>query len=414
MYSFENSVVLSRSIGSQWEQKDLSDILVYDIFNNYIKVYLVLSNPALPEHVYVDFNTLREEFSSYRDVLSQLLTDLGTRSLPTVIALPSTEPKTARYSDAFRSEYKIALSKIGYYLDPSLPASEFHDLEITRPKYKTELSYIHKYCLVSVNGLYHMTDTDDVKAYVYDGALSLRKSNCSHLGILSFLSIGALDKVKIPRSNIMPQMPDQPLKNKICFNVDADLANKSYILILGGYMVFPEEGVFWLSGDNTFTLDIQKIPYLERLLESDIYLDLESLGLYKNDSVLRNINIEEAYSDDVLRNYLTMSQSFLVVVDIPVLTTNKIFIRHSNLPGMFTAYQDPVYPLVVGYGKTAEYWKVYEDEHWAVNVQDSYYRDYVINNITKDRLINANNHLLPFSTNINSRGFMLEITGFRT
>ena len=76
---------------------------------------------------------------------------------------------------------------------------------------------------------------------------------------------------------------------------------------------------------------------------------------------------------------------------------------------MFKVYQEPEYPLVVNYGRIAEYWKTYEDEQWLCTVNDSYLRDYVIDFYTETNLELINNHLVPMSPNKHSRGFLLEI-----
>jgi hypothetical protein len=414
MYSFVKSVCLARSIGSQWTEKNISGDVVYSIFNTYVKVYLVLSHPDLTENVFVDMDSLRLEFSTYTGTLNQLLVTLDNRTLPTVASLPSTQTKYVRYSDAFRAEYKIDATIIGQILPPQYPRLGLPDLELSRPKYDTNLSLVHSHCLVSVNGFFHRTDTDGNKAYVYDGAKSLQKSKNNQIGILSFLDIGSVEKIQISKDDINAEAPDKFLKDKIIFQVPNDLEDKSYILVLGGYLVFPQEGVFWRSGDQSFTLDIKKLPYVERLFESNLYLDLSGLELTESPIGSDNYNMDEIYSDRVIKNYMTLSQSFLVVVDTEYLITNKIHIRHSDLPGMFTAYQDPRYPLIVGYGRAAEYWKVQEDGFWAVSIQDSYLRNYMFNQNPWPSLENITDHLQPYPPALYSRGYLLEIGGYKT
>lgn len=412
MYSFVNSVCLSRSIGSQWHEIDLSDILMFDIFTTYSKVYLILSNPNIVGDVFVDLDTQRTEFSSYQGTLSEWLTYLDTRTLPTVPVIPSTVVKSAKYSDAIRSGYKVNLTKIGVVTPDNYPASELHDLVISRPTFSTDLSLIHSHCLVSVNGYYHMTDTDGSKAYVYKGADSQRKSRVNHVGILSFLDIGALTKVKLNKDLIYPQQSTAPLSERIYFDITQDLTNKSVFLILGGYLVFPSENVFWQSGEHTFALDINQIPYPQRIYESSHYLDLTDLGLTDLHINPEAINTDELYSDRVLKNYLTMSQSFLVIVDKPNLITNKIHLRHAHLPGMFTSYQDPTLPLIVNYGKVAEYWKTFEDQHWSVTVEDSFFRNFVLSEQPIYQMQTLNGNMLPNQPFWHSQGHLLEILGY--
>lgn len=413
MYAFKKAVCLGRTIGSQWHDVDLSNILVYDIFATYLKVYLSLSNPLIDGDIFVDLDTLRAEYSSYNDTLNNLLVELGDRSLATVEKLPTTDVKYAKYSDAYLSEYKVDITKIGVVTASNYPASELKDLVVTRPKYNTDMSLLHSHCLVSVNGFYHMTDTDGSKAYVYDGGTSMRKSGNNNLGILSFYDVGGLKKVKLDKSRIVSGGDGSTLKEKIYFTVDEELDGKCYILVLGGYLVIPEDGVFWRNSENGFALDLSKLPYMERIYESEGYLDLDGLGLSKQSINDKAINVAELWSDEVIKRYMTLSQSYLVIVDTPYIATKKLHIRHSNLPGMFTSSSDPVYPLCVGYGRTVEYWKVLEDDVWSVTVQDSFMRNYVLSWQSDSTLRNVTDQLVPNRPFWHSRGYMLEIAGYK-
>jgi hypothetical protein len=412
MYAFVKAVALSRSSGAQWTELDLSGQVVYNIFSLYTKIYLELSNPALEDNVYVDMDSLRTEFSGYQGTLNVLLVELGNRTLPTVEQLPSTLVKYVRYSDARMAEYKIDLAIAGMTTPTGYPRSELKDLKLTREKYSTDMELLHKYCLMSVNGFVHWDDATTDAAYIIDGGTSCLHSNCNVAGIVSFLDVGELTKLKIPEESIIPTEVGGTLKNKINFTLDADFTNKSVILILGGYLVLPFDNVFWMSGDKTFTLDLNKLPYIERLFESNQYLDLSPLGLTESSLGERVYDVDELWSDQTIKNYMTLSQSFMVIVDIPQLLSNKIFLRDSNSPGEFTAYQEPRFPLIVNYGKIAEYWKTKEDGYWSVRVQDSYLRNYVVSQQpTKDHQ-QINDHFLAGKPFYHSTGFLLELAGY--
>lgn len=412
MYQYRKAVCLSRSIGSQWKEEDIQNTLVYTVYDAYVKVYLVLYHPIIDQDVIVDMDILKSEYSSYNGTVLEMLVDIDNRTLETVDTLPDTTVKYAKYSDAIYAEYKIEPTIAGVITPENYPSTDYKDLKVTRPKYKTDMSLIHSHCLVSVNGYYHMTDTDGSTAYVYDGAVTMRKSKLAHMGIWSFLDIGPLTKIKLNKDNITPLSNDSALKDKITFTVDENLENKSYMLILGGYLILPDDEVFWRNGDNSFILDLNKLPYIERIYESGLSIDLTPLNLTDSTIAENLINTEEIWSDDVIKNYMTLSQSFLVIVDIPYMVSSKLHIRNSNLPGMFTAYQNPTYPLVVGYGRVAEYWKIEEDGHWAVTVQDSYFRNYVLRTKPIKEWINVNNHLINNRIYEHGRGYLLEIAGY--
>ena len=411
MYSFVRAVCLSRSAGSQWEETDISNYVVGSIFSSYSQIYLELSNVVLTDNVFVDFNQLRDEFSLSTLSLNNLLIDLGSRALDTVTALPTTDVKYVKYSDAFRAEYKINPCKIGTITPPGYLSKNMNDLRVSRPKYNTDLSKLHTHCLLSVNGYFHWTEADVNYAYIKDGAVTQRKSNHNQVGILSFLDVGELKKIKLTDTDISGYSTE-PLRNRIYLNINEDLTNKSVILVLGGYLVFPQKDVFWQSGDHTLNLDINRLPYVERIYESSMYLDLQHLNLPIHTINPEMLNVNNLKTDDVIRKYLTLSQSYIVVVDKPRLSLNKIHLKHCSIPGQFTTYQDPSYPLIVNYGKMAEYWKIEKDGIYEVTIQDGHMRNYILTEQAEYYLENVNNHLVPNHPYTVSRGFLLEIAGY--
>lgn len=419
MYIYSDSIYLIRSVGAQWRKDsetniDLNEKSIFDIFSSYSKIYLILTHSIVSGTFYVDMDIFKEQYSSSNLTLDELLTLNGNNTLEYVETIPDTAIKYARFGDGFRAKYKIDTTIIGVASPDNYPEKDKVDIVLTRPNYKTSMDTIHTHCLVSVNGYIHMTDTDGEKAYVYEGGRTKNKSKQSTLGILSFLDIGQLTKIQLDPARILAETDESSLKDKIIFSVDQDLDNKSYILVLGGYMIFPSENTFWRSGVRTFSLDLNKLPYVERLYESSLYLDLSHLELTEQIIGEHVYSMPELWSDDVIKKYMTMSQSFLVIVDTPNLYTDKIFLKKSNTPGKFTAYQDPNLPLILNYGKIAEYWKEYEDGYWSVSVVDNYLRNYIITQQNVQDLIGVNDHLDPTKPFEFSRGYLLNIYGYQT
>lgn len=416
MYVFVNSIALARSIGSQWKEVNLSEEVVHGIYANYTKVYLVLHHDLLDEDVNVDMDSLRLEFSSFQGTLNEMLVEIGNRTLDTVEELPDLTMKYVKYSDAVRSRYKVKPTIAGQVLPDTYPASEMLDLEVTRPAFDTDIALLYTHCLLSVNGLFHWDTNTGSQAYAMQGAVTMRKSKMNHLGIHSFLDVGALQKIRIDPETLQPVDIQTTLGDKLTFTIpeEIDLDNKSFFLILGGYLVFPEHQVFWQNGIRTFTLDLNQLPYIERILESKDLIDLSSLELTPDPVNENGINVDELYSDDVIKKYFALSQTFFVTVAVQHMTTNKIHLRHSRLPGMYTAYQDPSYPFIVGYGKVAEYWKTFEDGHWSVTVADSFYRNFTYAQKETTRLENVDDQLLMIKPYYQSKGYLLEIGGYNS
>ena len=413
-YTFVSALVLPKIAGSQWKPYDVSNTIVSTLFSNYKGVILKLSietvdgeGAPITDVFYADLEQLRTDYAMYENTLAVLLISIGNRTLDRLSEIPS-EMKYIVYNDAVRGGYSYRLCKRGFIYPSDYPKDDFMDLELHRVEYPTDLRLLHTHCLVSVNGLFHMTDTDGDKAYIVDGGKSIRKKAVGHVGITSFYDIGKLSKVKILPDQIYA--PDsQPLKEQVGFTINESTEGKSFFLILGGYLVLPQEGVFWKNGDNSFRLNMERLPYLERLLESQNFMSLEDLKL--TESVLNetNLNVDEIWSDDVLKRYFSLSQSYLVIADTDNLFWNKIMLRQALMPGMFSAYQDPTYPLIMGHGRLAEYWKVFEDTQWAVTVVDSWYRNYIFNRSQPEDLKNITSQLAMDRPFFYSQGELLEI-----
>lgn len=414
MYQYSKAAAIERSNGAQWLPVDIENLLVYDIFTNYSKVVVELTTIYLTAPIFVDLDTLKVDYASYPGTFAALLVSLGNRTLEQTDHLPNSVIKYWKYSDAFRAGYKVKLCMAGVNVPANYPESEFHDVALSRPNFDTDLQMLHDYCLVTVNGMLHMTDSDGTSCFVYGAGKTLRKSRLNQLGLISFMDIGKIKKIPITDDMIFGQSDTEALSHRTYLQLNENLTNKSVLLSIGGYLLLPGEAGFTQTSDQIFSINPSALNLLERFFESSNYLDLSSLGLSTDEDFKDAINVPEFLSDAVFKECLKLSQSFFIVVDAPNLFVNRINIRHSGMPGMFTTYQDPVYPLAVGYGKLAEYWKTHEDGHWAVSVQDSYYRNFAFDGVQTSSMKNTTPSLLPFKPTYNSRGHLLELGSYKS
>lgn len=414
MFSLVKAVALPLTTGAQWQEVDILETQVFAIFNNFTRVYLELSNPSLTKNVYVDLDVLRPEFSLFNGTLKDMLISFGDRSLPRVDSLPSTQVQFVRYSDAFKAKYRVDPVDRLRQLPASYPVEDLPDLKLTRPGFTTDMRLLHTHCLVSVNGFLHATDTDGAVAYVVDGNRCLQLSNQNLIGIHSFLDVGALTKYHFKPEDIDKEAPDSTLKERVFLTVppEINLENKSVFLVLGGYYVPPQDGVFWQSGANSFALDIKRLMLTERIHESDGYVDLSSLKLTRSTTNPNHYLESEIYSDAAIAAYLQLSQSFLVVVDRRYMGWKHLAVHSNGIPGVFTTYQPATYPLLGSYGRVMDYWTVQEDGYWSVTVADSSYRHYVFQSIPKDQVYSSTPQMRPQLPYRRGVGHMLQISGY--
>ena len=406
-YAYVGARALPTKPAAQWVDVDLSNTIVSKIYQEYQQIILTLSLDG--EEHYVDMAQLKARYATYNNKLSVLLLSLGSETLDYLTVRPGGRMDYIAYTDVKRVGYHTMRTKAGVVTPENYPVADLVDLELTRGSYSTDLSLIHTHGLASVNGFYHQTDTDGTRAFVLQGGNSVQTKNFGHVGVIDFTRIGRLQKPVIDMTTVVSVNPDALLYDGLKFTVEEDLTDKSYFLILGGYMVLPQDGVFWQCGDQDFQLNLFKLHYLERVLESREFIDLTPLELTVSELNKDNINIEELTSDAVVKRYLSLSQSFMVIVDRKNLFWNKRYLRQAMMPGLFTSYQEPIYPLFVGYGRSAEYWKVHEDGYWGVTVEDSWFRNYIFDRQSKDTLVNVTSQLAMDRPYFHSQGFLLEI-----
>lgn len=412
MYTYKDSVALSRSVGSQWEHYNLEDIVLHEVYSKFITAYIQVFEDVVDVDLIVDMEKYRVQLATSTLTVKEWLKTMEGLSLHTVDAFPDASLASVAYANAVQYGYKIELAKAGFPYPETMPQSDLHDLVVTRPNFSTNLELLKSHCLLSVNGFFHRSDYAQGKAYILDGGRTALKNRCSHTGITSFLDIAPLTQVRIKPDHIRPLTEDHPLSEGVILSVPEDMTGKSLILILGGYIVRPEDNVLWPMNDNEWCFNIKGIPFVERIMESEYSLDLSSMEIEHLDTNPENAyRLEDLYSDKSLMAYLTLSQSFFVIVDTPELFYNKIFVRNSNLPGLITAYQDPKLPVIIGYGKAIEYSKTEEAGFWALRVTDPWYVQYAWQTIPTRNIPVVTNHWKTWTPYLRSQAYLLEIIG---
>lgn len=407
MYSLQRAYGVGVALDSVWGDINISSLTVKEIYNQYRELYLVLENPLLVEPVNVNTADIKNEFINYEGTLADLFIEIDNRALPTVDTIPKYKTKWAIYADAYSQGFKVDITEPGRAPDGKTLRDNKTELCITRPRLNAKNMYEH--CLVSLNGYFYPTDHDDSSLYILNGGKSLLKSRRNQIGILSFQDIAKIEIVPVTNGMISKMNNTGSYSDEVIFSLDPKYENKSVILCLAGHLVFPNSQSFFKIGDNDWLLGVSDLPIIERYFESKKFIDYTNLGLTQFTDNPDKIDVEEFLSDEVLEKYFTHEQSFFIIVDTPNLIKTYNHLRHSKLPGMFTAYEEPTSLLFVGRGRSAEYWKTYEDGHWAVNVVNSYMPNRTFDSINeKNRTVNAGTDT-PYKVYYDSRAVLINL-----
>ncbi|MNU19576.1 hypothetical protein D3C71_78050 [compost metagenome] len=407
MYTLISAIGEPRNGQSRWTDIDIGDMTLSDIYAAYENVFAILSNSFLPDHVSLDLALIREQYGSLSITFDDFLAGLGNQALPTSDTLPELKTRYAKYADAFHAGYKLAPTHPVFSPDAQLPPSEMPWVHMTRPS--TDYALFGRSCLVTVNGYYHPIEADASGIYVRDGNKSRVHSGHNQMGILSFRELGVIRQIPITEEMLYKPQGDDQMRYRAHLDVGEDISSKTVFLVLGGYLHTYDQQTFYRTGNTQLTIDFNNLPLFERYQESRKYLDYSSMPFERSQNNDSQIAVNDFLTDENLTAYLTLTQSFIVILDTPNIFVTKQDVHRTKGPGKFVAYTPPLYPLIVGHGRTADYWYEVEDGQYAVNVVDSFLHDWVFNKTDPFKQGNIGDSRVPETPVGHSPGYFLQI-----
>lgn len=342
----------------RWKEADLANEQIGSLAANYGDIYLYVEYPGAGQPVqkalhWVNVLNLLNKYPTTMTVQAWL-TAVGNATLPFETTLPNESIRTVKYAQAWHVGYNVQpRARLGTVQHESSPYYK-EDLIITHPKFTPQR--IRDNCLISVNGYFHLTDWTNDGVRVIDGNTTVVKCNDNQIGLHSFETIGGLNFVRITPDMIKAQAEGTPLWDATYLTLpdDIDLTNKTVLLVTGGYLNVLSD-VYTRVSERTWRLSFGKMMFLNRFLQSVREMDLSSLGLsdYPADPSL--FDVQELKADHVISAYLSLSQSFFVIVDSPSLFQAFEPVQYLNLPGRFISSERIQYPLTGAYGRMLDY-----------------------------------------------------------
>jgi hypothetical protein len=378
----------------RWVEADLSNALVSTLATVYGDVFLYITWPGLTgtKALRFDNTALFRQGIAADKTVQTWLTELGNTTLPWEAIPPNETVRLVEYGQAWHMGYDIQtrgrngniLSNVSTYVQ--------EDLMLTHPNPKFTPQYIDDYSLFSVNGFYHLSDhgTDGVR--IVDGNKTIRRSNDNQVGLTSFENIGKIRKVPITEAMLSKQNQNTPYSTVayVTLPPSIDLANKTVLLILGGYMA-PFSKAYLRTGDRTWRIDLRNNLFLERYIESVKGMDMSALGLSDDPNNRTLFSVQEMLGDPAMVAYLTMSQSFFVIIDAPTMFHDLVPLEYAGFPGRYLNRDGRQLPMVGAYGRALEYHTIEEHGIFVYAATNNMRFDYTANfgDWTKDKLVNG-------------------------
>lgn len=380
MYTYVSALMKPRARGSRWQNVNISAMLMRNIFRDYFDGYIKLTNPALSSGAprWLRLQDLKTSSIRKRPGMSftAWLAEIGSITLPTTTQEPSVETKRVLYSDAYRSRYLV--DRIHPTANPSIPypLADKTDLLLSRTGVQPEDFYEN--VMVSVNGLFHMTDLSIYGVKVKDGGKSADVSQRNNIGLLSFREIGTIEHHTLDSSMMTKPLPAINYKQSFWLNTGINMVGKSPILVLGGYL-HVQDSVFEVVNPalGLIKVNMDKVALLHRFFESKNIIDLTSLDLAEASYNDELVAIEELYSDETIEALVDLSQTFLVLVDAQELYIDTHLLQVNGIPGVYFSGAEPHFPLKTRWGLMPEYWLRKEYEQWVLSIHNGLAPNYL-------------------------------------
>lgn len=367
MYTVKQAIGIRFGINKRWEVINLAAFTMAQLYQTFRTAQVSLYLPDGTTVVYLDLQAISPQYATSTIKFADVLYEIGSSSLPTTVTGITLNHKAAQFRDAFRAGYNVTPVNTLNQIDPTLTNFELPNIRLSRPDLSVDYHYAFRHMLVSVNGLYHRTDTDGVNGLmVVDGMKSSRISGQNQVGLLSFSNVCDL-QIK----PITPGQIDISDSGKPVVTLDASTAGKSVILILAGYMVFVDGVALRQLSPTTYKIDLTNLGLVNRYYELRNYIDLTHLGISHPAESPTELSIAELTSDTVSVNWLTLSQSFFVVLDTPNLYTQRRYLAHTGMPNIYISYAQPNEVMVLENGRQPSYWSRFEEGQWRLDIYNN-------------------------------------------
>lgn len=406
-YSYVQAIVKPKARGSRWQSEDVQAMTLETLLNEYADARIELSHSALSEPQTLSLDAMRPRVADLSLTFNQWLSGLGNSSLPTTEGRPELKNETVFHLDAWMAGFDVQPTRMGSHPEQDWNVDGEKDLLLTKDG--VDYADLQRHCLVTVNGLIHQTSASEAGLYVVNGGQARLRSNETQIALTSFASVGALEVVNLTKDMLYRPREENRYYQQAHLNLGVSTEHKSVLLVLGGYL-HAFDDVYRSIGDGLIQIDFNNYPMIQRYYESRDILDLSSLPLQTFEQNESQRSVEDLLKNEaVIEAFLSLGESFAIVVDTPNLYVKKHQLEKSGLVGTFLTHQKPRWPLMTQRGKLKEYWAYEDDGVWVMNCESNLLPNYQFEHTHYQTLASVVAHKVPSKPYYHDRGFLLEI-----
>lgn len=359
VYTYVKTMTVDHAFNSRWQEHVNGQETLLNLCTTCREALIVLYNTVSQQQEALSLNSIRSTSIDLTRSIDQYLQVIDNATLVTT-GVPVIKPRLVRYRNAVRCGYKADIVKAGYADDSLLSSVMKTDLKLTRED--VDYADVNRYCLISINGYYHMFDATSQGVYINDAMQSVRVCGYNQIGLHNFREVGSIEKHPLSGATIYPSVTGNPLKDQLRIDLKINASNKYAIFFVGGYMIPSSGSIITQMSDTTWSMAFNKFDWLDRFFEMNRFLNLESLGILASPSNENAFYKHEISADQTIRNLFKLPQSFVALVDTPSFFVDKAVLPITRLPGMYRSYgKFENLPMQVGHGRMAEYWLSKDD-----------------------------------------------------
>lgn len=364
MYQLINAVGVMLDVEGEYQPIDLTSMPLNTVFTTYAKVIATVSRSTDNTEWFLDLYKLPVGVRLLNHSLPQYLLNNGNRTLP-VEPVRAIEYDYARFYDLWERDFDAKL--VNRNLHPDYELSEDQKTDLLLSKSFVDYPEIVRNHLFTVNGFVHRAEFLPQGVLVYDAVVSKRISNNTHLGAIDFSAFNGLSIVPITKEMVYERNVGQPYAQAVYVRLPRPIGATTPLLVLGGYLHALDD-LYSMVSDSVIRIDFSRYPWIQRYFTLRNQLDLSSLGIEAKSNGA--YDIDSMATNAVIEALLTLTQSFVVLVNSTELNRRTEPLHYAGLPGVYECGTKPLGPIVIDDGRFAEYAISTESGRYALRVEN--------------------------------------------
>lgn len=368
-YNYVSALVKAKGQGTEWKEENVSQKSFRSLYMDYATVILRLLNTVDNKTGDIIITNHRNLTNNHELTVTQWLAGLGNTALPVEEGIYKVSSHSILHRDTILADYNIDRIHPTIHPEVDLPLSEKTDLLITRDT--TNYEYLAKHVLVSVNGYLHPSYYRTNGLGVTGGGRTNDVSNNNACSLTSFEDIGEITIIPLTKDMLYKLHPDERMSQTVGVKLPNNVDDKSIMVSIGGYL-HVGDNVIHVTGEDTVCLSLSGLNLIQRFYESRKHIDLSSLTPYLQNETNGLITLESFHSDAFMEAYLTIDQSFIILVDTDDLKVTRHFLEHDKIPGTYLSEREPTGLIMSKKNTISEYWAQHEDGMWVLTINHPY------------------------------------------